>query len=788
MGLYLYPHNQTAYEKALRLMEKEGKAAVIHPTGTGKSFIAFKLAEERPKARICWLSPSEHIVKTQLENLRKSAESDRKRQSISETGFRNITFLTYTKLMLMKQEAFEKLNPDYIILDEFHRCGAAEWGKSVEKLLAQYQTAKVLGLSATNIRYLDGQRDMADELFDGKIASEMTLGDAIVDGILPAPQYIISLYSCKEDLSNLKNRVDAISNKAIRAENEEIFEQLKRTLQNADGLDRIFARHMKKRNGRYLVFCMDKEHMEEMAAKAHDWFWRIDDEPHCYVVYYGNPEADREFTAFKDDKSDHLKLLYCIDMLNEGVHVEGIDGVILLRPTVSPILYLQQIGRCLAAGKKSAPIIFDIVNNFDSLYSIDSIEDEIQEALLKRDVSLSERKRFSERFRNTDESRDCLKLFEKLKRSLSSAWEIYYRAAEDFYRKNGNLNMPKTYMTESGLALGAWIITQRRVYAGKIPGRLTGEQIKKLNAIGMEWESKSEQRFIQGCEALAAYKNEHGNTDVKADYVTEEGFRLGKWVSAMRQKKKFEQRKAGDETAFAEDWMEKLDALGMIWDRHDWKWEQNFQAAEKYYKEHGNLSVPRDCVTEDGMRLGVWLENQRERYAKGKEDAVPLGTERISRLNAIGMEWEKKNDSIWDKYYALARLFYEENGHLNVPAGYCADGLELGKWIYSLRRKRQNPSSSGRKLTEDRIQKLDAIGMDWNRDAWEVKYRLAEDYYREHGNLKIPSDFVTKERIWLGKWVYEQKKSCKNRTLCEERKKKLEKIGIEWTNTGERNE
>ena len=67
------------------------------------------------------------------------------------------------------------------------------------------------------------------------------------------------------------------------------------------------------------------------------------------------------------DKSDHLKLLFCIDMLNEGVHVEGIDGVILLRPTISPILYLQQIGRALSTGKGKnvRPVIFDVVNNFD---------------------------------------------------------------------------------------------------------------------------------------------------------------------------------------------------------------------------------------------------------------------------------------------------------------------------------------------------------------------------------------------------------------------------------------
>ena len=55
MGIELFLHNETAYKHSLSLMEQTGKAAVIHPTGTGKSFIAFKLAEDHPGSRICWL-------------------------------------------------------------------------------------------------------------------------------------------------------------------------------------------------------------------------------------------------------------------------------------------------------------------------------------------------------------------------------------------------------------------------------------------------------------------------------------------------------------------------------------------------------------------------------------------------------------------------------------------------------------------------------------------------------------------------------------------------------------
>jgi len=267
---------------------------------------------------------------------------------------------------MINEEKIDEIHPDFIVLDEFHRCGATEWGKSVEKLLASCKKAKILGLSATNIRYLDNQRDMADELFEGCIASQMSLGEAIARGILPTPTYVISMYSYKEEMERLQKKVDAEKNGARKERQEKILEHLRRSLEQADGLDEVFARHMKHKDGRYIVFCADKEHMNEMISHTKEWFRYVDDAPHVYSVYYDNPETSQAFRGFKEDRSEHLKLLFCIDMLNEGVHVDGVAGVILLRPTVSPILYLQQIGRGLSAGRgeEEQPIIFDIVNNY----------------------------------------------------------------------------------------------------------------------------------------------------------------------------------------------------------------------------------------------------------------------------------------------------------------------------------------------------------------------------------------------------------------------------------------
>ena len=138
----LFEHNRIAYESAAKMLEERGRAAVIHPTGTGKSFIAFRLCEEHPFSRICWLSPSEYIYRMQADNLVHAGGK----------APENVDFYTYAKLMLLSDAELKSIRPEYIVLDEFHRCGAEMWGQGVRRLLELFPEAKVLGLSATNIR------------------------------------------------------------------------------------------------------------------------------------------------------------------------------------------------------------------------------------------------------------------------------------------------------------------------------------------------------------------------------------------------------------------------------------------------------------------------------------------------------------------------------------------------------------------------------------------------------------------------------------------------------------
>ena len=891
----LFEHNQRAYEAAVEMMEATGRAAVIHPTGTGKSFIAFKLCADHEKESICWLSPSEYIFATQEEKWRQAGGKT----------LENIEFFTYAKLMRRKEkgdgEELLKQKPSFIILDEFHRLGAAQWGGGVEWLRSKYPQAKVLGLSATNIRYLDNQRDMAWELFGGNIASELTLGAAIAGGILPAPKYVLSVYSYQKELERYQARIKRTKNRAVREKAQEELQALRRALGKADGLKEVFARHMlpggekldgngrngdgenyssergtngcvikkavlgegfdfKKEKfgskneliqgsqmgeegipqsgearigeshleevhigktyleeshlGKYIVFCASFDHLNEMKGLATEWFCGVDPEPHIYTAYADDPKTGQEFEAFKADKSAHLKLLYCIDMLNEGIHVEGVDGVILLRPTVSPTIYKQQVGRALAAGGKKTPIIFDIVMNIENLCSIGAVEEEWKEAVYTLRGKGGEDKTFTGHFQIIDEVKDCRRLFAQLNETLTASWDAMYAWAREYYKAHGHLDIPAAYTTADGHSLGAWVATQRKVYLGRTAGCLSMEQIKRLEEIGMCWQGSQEAAWERNFLEAEKYFKEHGNLAVPATYVTENGCQLGRWI--RRQKEVYQEivgrRSEEDKDSIdnitnkeqkylirTEDRQnkllvrrfEKLERIGMIWKNVN-SWEQRFVLAKDYYEKHGDLKMPADYVVQ-GIWLARWLREQKEKLAikewrndgrkQGgrKKSLKPLSIEQKEKLYSIGLSSGESHAEIsWRQQYGAAMEFYQGHGNLFVPKRYITcNGKDLRVWLQHQR----SGYRSGR-LTGWQIQMLNGIGMRWESDnPWEVGFMHARDYYYSNGDLLVPNDFVCGDGYRLGKWISNQRRAhmgASGKILEKSRIVQLESIGMIW--------
>ena len=628
MALELYPHQVQVSQAVERMLADKGRAAVILPTGTGKSYIAFHLIERHPEAVFLWLAPSEYIFRTQRESLRRTNP---------ELSLENVTFCTYASLIYRTPEELASLPCNYIILDEFHRCGSEHWGGAVQQLLRSHPRSKLLGLSATHIRYLDHQRNMAEELLDNCIAAEMTLGEAIVRGILPAPKYVTTVYQYQKSLARYEERVASQRNRRSRERSEHYLQALCRTLEQAEGLDTVFARHMTDRHGRYIVFCAGVNHMREMLAHVDEWFRAVDLQPHCYQVYAENAESSESYNAFRQDESDHLKLLFCVNMLNEGVHVEGIAGVILFRPTVSPIIYKQQIGRVLTAGGNNVPLILDVVNNVEGLYSIDSIGQEMLDAAFRLRSEGQEGLIVREKFRVIDQVKDCRRLFEQLEGSLHIEWEEYYQAAVQYREEHGDLLIPQRYVTEDGCRLGQWLSNLRTRYRELRDEDMTGaalEQIQRLESIGMEWNTH-ETRWDMYFSAAERYYRKHGDLMVPRGYQTEDGLKPGLWISNQRSKRK--QKVRGRLT---DEQIHRLSRIGMAWDSaQDEQWMRYYSAAKTYFEQNANLRVSKRYETDDELKLGIRVVNQRTCRKKNEGTSRAMSDQRVRMLSSIGMQW-----------------------------------------------------------------------------------------------------------------------------------------------------
>lgn len=365
----LKEHNFKVYQEIEALFEKENRVALVQATGTGKSFVAIQWLFDN-----CLLNGKKVLYLTAYNTIKDQFNKNIENVSIDRAEvFKNMDEFLYQKLLQVDDADFEALKYDYIILDEFHRVGAEKWESAVKKLLAVNKDAKVLGLSATPVRFLDSGRDMATEIFDGNVVEGLTLAEAIEKGVLPKPEYHYGIYSLYDQLQNLEEKKKRIQNKVKREELEKFLGRARKKVQQADGLEEIFAKNIKVKDGRYILFCSNLEQVNEIKERIEGGLFNaVNDKVKLFEISYtqSSKAVLDQIDKFEKASDDSLKLMLAVDMLNEGVHVKDVDGCVMFRNTISPRIYLQQIGRVLSVGTKKTPVIFDISNNIKSLQTI----------------------------------------------------------------------------------------------------------------------------------------------------------------------------------------------------------------------------------------------------------------------------------------------------------------------------------------------------------------------------------------------------------------------------------
>lgn len=749
MSMILNPVNEAAFQKAVQSLETLNRAAVFHPTGTGKSCIAWKVVEAHPQTTFFWLvAGAQRLALRQAELTRYNGG----------TLPGNVRFCDCEKLAAATPEQWVRLGeqkPGCIVLDCYHELSAVCWAQSVQKLLRMCPQAKVLGLGVPNGAPVCAA---AQELFADCIVSHMTVAEAMAAGTMPVPSaYAALLWPQEEELATLRARIKNLcmpkGDTSLRVQ----YEELSWSLRQVENLTVLLPRLLSDTSGHYLVLFESAAYQEKLGTELEQLLRTVDPAVRFYAADHACFADSAAVETFLSDTAPGPKVLLCVNAPGVQQPLEGLAGVILVRQSSLMSTFKQMLCRALvAAGSRSVPV-FDLVAQFEGLGNGRTLQRDCTEAMTRAGSK-------TPGFRQERPMQQTYRLYGKLRREMEARWEVLCQAAADAAAKEGTLELPRSYTIHSGVPVGKWLELQRQVQAGQRPGRLTAEQAAKLEKLGIRWNHRLEAAWEKGFASAQKYRTEHGDLLVPVRYRDKNDFALGEWIVYNRQ------RYLGGN--LTQNRIERLEAIGMVWSTSNDLWEQNYAAATQYYLEHGDLEVPIKYETPSGFGLGVWLGAQRAAHKAGE-----LPQEQVERLDALGMDWTNRNDRKWMSLYDVAAAYYHEHGNLNVPSEYVTpDGVLLGKWVARQRYAYLNPDRSSARVTPERKALLDKLGMVWEKyDPWQERYDLALSYKTEHGDLEIPSVYKTADGVWLGSWVNRQRQALNSGSsaLSSERRKLL---------------
>lgn len=749
MSMTLNPVNEAAFQKAVQSLETLNRAAVFHPTGTGKSCIAWKVVEAHPQTTFFWLvAGAQRLALRQAELTRYNGG----------TLPGNVRFCDCEKLAAATPEQWVRLGeqkPGCVVLDCYHELSAVCWAQSVQKLLRMCPQAKVLGLGVPNGAPVCAA---AQELFADCIVSHMTVAEAMAAGTMPVPSaYAALLWPQEEELATLRARIKNLcmpkGDTSLRVQ----YEELSWSLRQVENLTVLLPRLLSDTSGHYLVLFESAAYQEKLGAELEQLLRTVDPAVRFYAADHACFADSAAVETFLSDTAPGPKVLLCVNAPGVQQPLEGLAGVILVRQSSLMSTFKQMLCRALvAAGSRSVPV-FDLVAQFEGLGNGRTLQRDCTEAMTRAGSK-------TPGFRQERPMQQTYRLYGKLRREMEARWEVLCQAAADAAVKEGTLELPRSYTIHSGVPVGKWLELQRQVQAGQRPGSLTVEQTAKLEKLGIRWNHRLEAAWEKGFASAQKYRTEHGDLLVPVRYRDKNDFALGEWIVYNRQ------RYLGGN--LTQNRIERLEAIGMVWSTSNDLWEQNYAAATQYYLEHGNLEVPIKYETPSGFGLGVWLGAQRAAHKAGE-----LPQEQVERLDALGMDWTNRNDRKWMSLYDVAAAYYHEHGNLNVPSEYVTpDGVLLGKWVARQRYAYLNPDRSSARVTPERKALLDKLGMVWEKyDPWQERYDLALAYKTEHGDLEIPSVYKTADGVWLGSWVNRQRQALNSGSsaLSSERRKLL---------------
>ena len=333
---------------ALEETRNEGacRALVQAATGIGKTYLA--AFDSKKFKTVLFVAHRDEILQqaaTSFYNVRKSKDygffDGKNKMTNKSVIFASVS--TLGQMKYLTEEYFGREYFDYIVIDEFHHAINQQYQKIVEYFKPKF----LLGLTATPER-MDGKNIY--EMCDYNVPYEISLEEAINKGMLVPFHY----YGIFDDTDYSKLHL-------VRGRYDE--KELNETyIGNVHRHDLIYKNYCKYGSKRALGFCCSRVHAEEMAK---EFSKRGIPAVAVYSNASGEYSVDRS-EAIRKLKEGEIRVIFSVDMFNEGVDITSLDMVLFLRPTESPIVFLQQLGRGLRKYKgKEYLNVLDFIGNYE---------------------------------------------------------------------------------------------------------------------------------------------------------------------------------------------------------------------------------------------------------------------------------------------------------------------------------------------------------------------------------------------------------------------------------------
>ena len=794
-----------AYQEAERIMDAHQFASVVMPTGSGKSFVAIATLLKNPNQKMLYLAPNDEIinqVKKYLVQYVTGTTSSKTTEQLIQERFPNLRFARYHDLVSMKQDEIIHSKYDYVILDELHRSGASEWSRKLQKLV-DYQhdnpNFHMLGITATEERDMDG-KDMAEfwakyfnysdeEIAKNKhIAYYMSLEDAVYYRYVLNPKKVACDYflATKEGqglFQELEEKMKEVEEVTGNDENVKRLaaklDHLRRNVTKAKGTGDIICENVRF-GKKYIVFCpvtagtvtaededgniIDSRvsgteaieyQQKQMIQYFQDYFGISEEEAkqsiECYSMLgeYSKSKNTYEFEQFQKDTSDSpnkIKFMFVMNKLNEGVHLDKIDGIIWLRPLDqnSRILYLQQLGRIIHTmdsnhpiSEENLPIAIDLVGN--------SLRVKLHKNTKQKD-SLEDLKTIQGWILEHDNKIPDINSNDQLEARYASKLQTIQKEYQKYITGESSIETLKPrmrYRVEEILSIGS----RFALWNYEFPKRTkqTREQstldvedelfevqgyLKDFFDIATELDSYEISAFQKNYQQAKTYYEEHGNLDIKILSGS-----LGIWIN--NQRANYKNHKLSEER------IEALNAIGMIWNT-----PKNQIAVENLCAENGILSEAlwRKLLSRESKD-----ESEIEKKMK-YPNTIPISI----------LELQAKIAYMKDHHIP----FIQPNGTLHPILTMNSNELGSTTGMNLIELEHQYIENPRKVIDEMQSQEI---------DSFQTSYEQAKAYYVEHGNLDIKQSNDS-----LGIWINNQRANYKNHKLSEERVDALNAIGMIW--------